>query len=476
MAKKSTIGKFLGYELPPEERKQVLEELFVFGKENQRPFFARMAVLIVVSTIIATGGLLSNSAAVVIGAMLVAPMMRPVMAAAAAIALSWANRLYQSLLLILVMTICVVAISAGLTTLAPEMVAVPEQVMARTVPTFFDLVIALASGAGGAYVMTRKESSAIPGVAMAVSLLPPLASCGILLVFLEHSLALKSFVLFVTNFLAMTLAGAVTFLICGIASIESRRRSSAFMRINTLVFVMLVVAVSIPLSYFSDEKWYGAHYKAANSEELQDWLRKHNLELVDVRIGEKNQILYLDLVGPEPPLTIEGLHESIKKRRIRLGEYREFSIETVWTPALRSSWPPPSGLTSKPATLKIQDTVDTSNLVGVEWLWKQTQYGNSQWLESDNPEIYRVEFNKNNKVTGRVDCNTLRAEYQLSNNLLSLKDIVTTRSGCANPDLDTAFVNDLNRVVNFEVLEDRLVLQLNDNAGLMYFDKTRRIK
>jgi len=77
----------LGIELPPEERRAVLEELFVFGKENQRPYFNRMAVLLVISTIIAACGLLSDSAAVVIGAMLVAPMMGPVMAAAAAITL-----------------------------------------------------------------------------------------------------------------------------------------------------------------------------------------------------------------------------------------------------------------------------------------------------------------------------------------------------------------------------------------------------
>ena len=75
----------LGQKLSPSERREVLEDLFVFGKDNQRPFLYRMAVLLVISTVIATCGLLSNSAAVVIGAMLVAPMMRPVMAAAAAI-------------------------------------------------------------------------------------------------------------------------------------------------------------------------------------------------------------------------------------------------------------------------------------------------------------------------------------------------------------------------------------------------------
>ena len=59
--------------ISPEERRGVLEDLFVFGKDNQTPYLVRMSILMVLSTIIAGAGLLSDSAAVVIGAMLVAP-------------------------------------------------------------------------------------------------------------------------------------------------------------------------------------------------------------------------------------------------------------------------------------------------------------------------------------------------------------------------------------------------------------------
>lgn len=61
--------------ISPEERRGVLEDLFVFGKDNQTPYLVRMSILMILSTIIASAGLLSNSSAVVIGAMLVAPMM-----------------------------------------------------------------------------------------------------------------------------------------------------------------------------------------------------------------------------------------------------------------------------------------------------------------------------------------------------------------------------------------------------------------
>jgi uncharacterized hydrophobic protein (TIGR00271 family) len=152
--------RYAGAELTTTERREMLEELFVFGKDNQLPFYKRMAFLLVISTIIACSGLLADSSAVVIGAMLVAPMMRPVMISAAAITLGWSHYLYQALLLVLIMAIGAVGIAAVLALVAPDQLNISEQVLARTKPTYFDLVIALAAGAGGAYTLTHKESNA----------------------------------------------------------------------------------------------------------------------------------------------------------------------------------------------------------------------------------------------------------------------------------------------------------------------------
>ena len=155
MAERKTFGLKLGQKLSASERREVLENLFVFGKDNQRPFLFRMMALLIISTIIATSGLLSNSAAVVIGAMLVAPMMRSVMSAAAAITLAWIRRFFESLLLVFFMAVFAIIISMVITALGPDMVVIPDEVLGRTRPTFFDLVIALAAGSGGAYTMTR---------------------------------------------------------------------------------------------------------------------------------------------------------------------------------------------------------------------------------------------------------------------------------------------------------------------------------
>ncbi|MFV9616744.1 MAG: TIGR00341 family protein [Gammaproteobacteria bacterium] len=471
MALKSFSRKFVGGGLSPEDRKEALEELFVFGKENQLPFFRRMAVLTIVSTIIATGGLLSDSAAVVIGAMLIAPLMRPVMSAAAAITMGWSERLYQSLLLIAVMSVAVILISYFLALLSPDMISMTEQTLARTRPTFFDLVIALASGVGGAYVMTRKESSAIPGVAMAVSLLPPLASCGILLEFAEYEFALKAFILFFTNFLAMTLAASMTFVVTGMSRANVHERVNRFIINFIVLFVVLIGATSVPLFYYSNEEWYDAEYQATKSEIIQNWLKDNDLEIVNVAIDEEKQIYSAVLRGPKPPLSIEDLYNSISESRIKKGDNRPFMIKTSWLQSVRSSWPPPNDIVEDVA---VDDRTFEAmvEMLHVEWQWTKTQYSDADWIENANPEKYTFTLGEDNKLVGTVDCNKLQMGYLLSRDLLNFKLGIMTLAQCENPELDQTFINDLDRVINYQMEDDFLVLQLDNNAGLMYFIKS----
>ena len=142
---------------------------------------ADFMVMMCLATTLASLGLLQGSSAVVIGAMLVAPLMSPVMAAAGAVVMGWPGRFYGALWLVFAMGLGALLLSSLITVLSPDLVFLPEQVLARTRPTFYDLLIALAAGSAGAYTITRKETSAIPGVAVAVALLPSLASAGILL-------------------------------------------------------------------------------------------------------------------------------------------------------------------------------------------------------------------------------------------------------------------------------------------------------
>ncbi|MCF6226675.1 MAG: TIGR00341 family protein, partial [Xanthomonadales bacterium] len=301
---------FSDRELSPEERRLVLEDLFVFGRQNRIPFLFRMGVLLVLSTIIATAGLLSDSAAVVIGAMLVAPLMTPVMAAAAVV-MGWQKRFYSALWLVLAMGLGALLLSSLLTLLSPEIVFIPEQVLARTRPTYFDLLIALAAGAAGAYTITRKESNAIPGVAVAVALLPPLASAGILLTSGEYELATRAVVLFLTNLVAMILAAALTFLAVGVSPASARKRSAAFIKNKLYLFLVLTLSISVPLWFYTDKVLFNPHYLAAKSEVLQNWLLENELELTDVDFKNDTRTLSFSFTGPRQPLNIGDLYDQI---------------------------------------------------------------------------------------------------------------------------------------------------------------------
>jgi uncharacterized hydrophobic protein (TIGR00271 family) len=469
LAGKTIFGLKLGQELSTSERREVLEGLFVFGKENQRPFLFRMVALLIISTIIATSGLLSNSAAVVIGAMLVAPMMRPVMSAAAAITLAWTRRFFESLLLVLFMAVFAIIISMVITALGPDMVIIPDEVLGRTRPTFFDLVIALAAGSGGAYTMTRKESSAIPGVAMAVALLPPLAATGILLVFLETELATKAFVLFVTNFFAMILAGSLTFMATGIMPEGSYSRFYKFIRGFLLLFIILVGAISVPLFYYSKEIWYNPEYVATKSEIMQNWLKANDLALEKVTVDEEQQVLYITLSGPKPPISLESLYKDLKSEREADGEKRDFSIKTNWIQSTRKTWPPPQ---KKEQLVVVKEVADIlpAEIVEVDWRWSKTQYSDDKWIE---PKIrtYRLRFNQKDKLGVQISCKKMKGSYQVTNNFLSItvKQPSLNRKPCDDQTMDNTYLGDLARVVDYFVKDDRLVLELGNNSGFMYF-------
>lgn len=465
--------KFVGGSLSAEDRKQALEELFVFGKDNERSFMRRMMVLTVVSTVIATGGLLSNSAAVVIGAMLIAPLMRPVMSAAAAITMGWSQRLYQSLILITVMAAAAIFISFVLSLMSPDTLSMTEQTLARTKPTFFDLIIALASGVGGAYVMTRKESSAIPGVAMAVSLLPPLASCGILLESSEYDLALRAFILFFTNFLAMILAAAITFVITGMSRANVHVRVNRFIISFIVLFTILITATSVPLFYYSNATWFDAEYRAAKSEVLQDWLKVNDLQILSISIDEENHVVSAVLRGPKPPLSLEGLHNSITEERKKRGKLQPFTFKVSWLQSVRSSWPPPENIVEN-ETINNQVFDAMADMLYVEWQWEKTQYSDANWLENTVPEKYTFTLGEDNKVTGKIDCNKLQMGYLLSRDLLNFKIGIIALTQCENPELDQTFINDLDRVINYKMDDNYLMLLLANNAGVMYFKNNNK--
>ena len=175
--------------------------------------------LISLSTTIAALGLLDDSAAVVIGAMLVAPLMTPLVGMG--FALVQANELLmkisiRSVLLGFANAFCIGAV-LGLLVTAFTSLPVSSQMASRDSPSLVDLFVALFSGVAGAYAMSRPNLiSALPGVAIAAALVPPIATSGMALTMGDLVLSGGALLLFFTNIVAIVLGTAVTFWAVGI--------------------------------------------------------------------------------------------------------------------------------------------------------------------------------------------------------------------------------------------------------------------
>lgn len=252
----TATGSFISRNVQPrvwdeEERRNVLNELFFEGPE-WRPFVARFATLIVLSTTIAAFGLIASSAAVVIGAMLVAPLMTPILAIAASLVHGQISRLLTSVGVLVagtaaaVFTGWLVSRIGGQALLSSEL---SPELLARTVPSLLDLGVAIAAGLAGGYVLTHpRVGSSLPGVAIAVALVPPLATVGITIELGQTTAAEGAMLLYTTNLVAIVLSAMIVMLLTGFVPDDVRAVTRGKIRTGLAVAALAVVAVAVPLT------------------------------------------------------------------------------------------------------------------------------------------------------------------------------------------------------------------------------------
>ena len=198
-------------------------------------------LLLFLSGAIATFGLLSGSSATVIGAMIVAPLMGPITGIAFALIMANRRLLRRASLsltlgsLLTVLTAATIAYFVGIEALTGE-------ISARTQPTLLDLGVALAAGAAGALAKSRRGiSDALPGVAIAVALVPPLSVVGIGLAFGSPTVFFGSLLLFLTNLVGIIFSGGVVFLALRYGSVARAKRGMA-------IAIVTLVGLGVPLS------------------------------------------------------------------------------------------------------------------------------------------------------------------------------------------------------------------------------------
>ena len=208
-------------------------------------------ILIALSAMIAALGLIINSPAVVIGAMLVAPLMSPIIGAGLATVLGDTRFLRLSLGAVIrgVLLAVFVGALAGLVHLNEPLTS---EILARTQPSLIDLAIAVFSGMAGAYALSHSDAAgALPGVAIAAALVPPLATAGITLTTGHFSESLGALLLFTTNFVAISAATALTFLILGFRPTPAQKAQREVQVRSVRLALILVVIIALLLTVFT---------------------------------------------------------------------------------------------------------------------------------------------------------------------------------------------------------------------------------
>ncbi len=280
--------------LTPERRDEVLEELQVSSSPGFDFFF-----LVVLSCIIATLGLITNSAAVIIGAMLVAPLMSPILGMSLA-SVAGERRMFQHAVLALVEGILLAtllsALVAWLASSLPFGILqeLPGEVLNRTRPNPFDLGIALAGGAAAAYALAQPRiSAALPGVAIATALMPPLCTVGIGLALANPGVIFGALLLFVTNLAAISFAGIMTFALLGFRPLHP---ANTWHRIPRSAFVsaLLVLLTTIPLITLTLQFVHDAQrLQQVRTVVAEETAKLAQAEVVDVAINGDANVLNL---------------------------------------------------------------------------------------------------------------------------------------------------------------------------------------
>lgn len=251
-------------------------------------------VMMILATAIASLGLLLNSPAVIIGAMLMAPLMSALLGLGLGVVQGdvWLLRLALRTTLLGVLTgLCVSAVTA----LVVPGSRITDEMLGRSSPTLVDLAVALISGGAAAYAVSREDvASALPGVAIAVALVPPLATVGLAAAAGETQVATGAGLLFLTNLVAIVAAAAIVFLWMGFHPDAREERRARTFRGGVAATATLFVAVAVVLGVLtaSSIRTAALRDRIDRSLEAQVSLLGPEVRLVDWRLEQSRTGAY----------------------------------------------------------------------------------------------------------------------------------------------------------------------------------------
>jgi len=214
---------------------------------------------------IAILGLLLSSPAVVIGAMLISPLMGPIIGLGFALATADAHQIKRASIALIGGSIFAILFCALLVLVSP-LQNVTTEIAARTRPNLFDLVIALFSALAGSYATIRGRAGTIVGVAIATALMPPLAVIGFGLATWNGTVFFGSLLLFVTNFVTIALTAAVMARIYGFGPTLSPQQTAFQSMVIVVTLAVLAIPLGLSLRRIAFENFANLYARQAVSE------------------------------------------------------------------------------------------------------------------------------------------------------------------------------------------------------------------
>lgn len=211
-------------------------------RREESAITARYVFMLAMSAGIAILGLLLSSPAVVIGAMLLSPLMGPIIGLGFALATGHFGWIRQSARALFLGTVLSILLCALIVVLSP-LQTVTTEIAARTQPNLFDLLVALFSALAGAYAMIRGREGTVVGVAIATALMPPLAVVGFGLATLNWTVFSGALLLYVTNLMTIALTAAIMARLYGFSTSLSEKQT----HLQTALIVIAFVALAVPL-------------------------------------------------------------------------------------------------------------------------------------------------------------------------------------------------------------------------------------
>ena len=288
----------------PRATTEEFQELFKVLRENARLTSAYM-VMMVLSTLIASFGLFADSSPVIIGAMILAPIISPIVSFSMGMVRYDISMLKTGFKTILIGTLVSLIFAGGVSLIIP-LELITSEIEARLSPTLLDMGIAVASGIAAAYAHAKEGiAKSLAGVAIAVALVPPLTVAGIGIGWWDWQVFSGAFLLYLTNLAGIILFAGLTFLLLGFAPFRRAKMGLVY----TFIIVLLV-AVPLSLSF-------NRIMKEAKVTSTLEGTQIEQVVLRDVKIRFGPQmVVSVKLVGTESldPQSIQIIKEKIEEK------------------------------------------------------------------------------------------------------------------------------------------------------------------